>query len=137
MTPFVRFAALFAALSAVALVLSRTLPLDAASSSAAALGVSLALASGLFALLAKRWAVAKDPTRTAPLSFWLKIFSLVFAARFVVMGAGLWSVARHGEGELSFVAAFFGCYFLQQWLEISYVLASAPKAVALSSEVTP
>ena len=45
--------------------------------------------------------------------------------------------SRPSNWSASFVAAFFGCYFLQQWLEISYVLASAPKAVALSSEVTP
>ena len=136
MSPFVRFATLFALLSILAVSLAVFAPLPPPAAWAAQLGAGLAVASGVFALLAKRWAMTTDPERAGPMTFWLKVFAWVFVARFLVMGAGLWTVARRGEGELAFVIAFFGCYLLQQWLEISYVLASHARSTTLTPEVS-
>jgi hypothetical protein len=51
------------------------------------------------------------------------MLGVVFGLRLVLVAAGLAYVRVKGGSVVPFVAGFFGCYFVLQWVEISYVLA--------------
>ena len=112
-----------AAAAAVAAVLA--MPLEAEVRSAALLGVGLSAASGGLALVLKRRAL-----RQAGLKAALGALATMFAVRAVLLGVGLWFVIRGGGTELALVAGFFSVYFVQQTIELSWVVAASKEVPA-------
>ena len=122
MKSFSFYAAVSALIAAVAALVVALLPVGLQSRGAAWLGVALATASGAIALLLKRRAMAVEGLES--LATGLKALGQVMVVRAVVLAVGLIWVARRGDGVFFFVGGFFVVYFGQQWLEISYLLAS-------------
>jgi hypothetical protein len=103
--------------SAVTLVLA--LPLADDLRSAALLGVALSGASGGLALVVKRRALMRNGITAA-----LAAFAVMFGVRVLLLALGL-ATAHHGDAELGFVGGFFAVYFVQQTIELSWVVAAS------------
>jgi hypothetical protein len=114
------YAAVSAAIAATAALVVPLVPASNDARTAAWLGVGLATASGMIALLLKRRAMSTDGLDS--LTSGMKTLGAVMAMRVMLLVIGLVWVARHSEGALGFVVGFFGVYLGQQWLEISYLL---------------
>ncbi len=106
-----------AAVGVAGLVLAYLLPGENAGRLAAMVGVAAAVVSGAVALFLKRRAVKVSVTAA------LKVMGVVFGVRLLMVAVGLLWVIRSGVPPIPFVIGFFGVYFVQQWIEISYVLA--------------
>lgn len=120
MKQFSFYAGVSAAVAAGAALVVALVPATDASRGAAWLGVGLATLSGAIALLLKRQTMSTDGLDSVTTG--MKTLALVMSMRAVLLGAGLYWVARHNEGAMGFVCGFFGVYLGQQWLEISYLL---------------
>ncbi|MGQ0505712.1 MAG: hypothetical protein ACT4TC_10375 [Myxococcaceae bacterium] len=110
-----------AGVGSVALVLAYLVPSGNAGKLAALIGVGASAVSGAVSLLLKYRAVRVSVNAA------LKVMGVVFAIRLALVGAGLMVVLRSGFPPMPFVVGFFSVYFVQQWIEISYVLAEQQK----------
>jgi hypothetical protein len=125
MKRFTTFALLSAATAAAAVAAVLAMPLEEEVRSATLLGVGLSAASGGLALVLKRRALAKAGLKSA-----LSAMAIMFAVRGVLLGVGLWFVIRAGGTELALVAGFFSVYFVQQTIELSWVVAASKEVPA-------
>src|SRR5438552_16731 len=116
MKRFNTYALLSAATVTAAVAVVMGLRLD----DAALLGVALSGASGGLALLVKRRALLRKGLAAV-----FTTLAVMFAGRGVLLGLGLWAVVRAGGSELAFVGGFFAVYFVQQTLELSWVVAAS------------
>ncbi len=113
---------LTAGLGVVGLVAAYALPGENAARLAAMVGVALAVGSGAVALVLKRRAVRVS------LNAALKVMGVVFGVRLVLVGGGLFWVVHSGAPPTPFVIGFFSVYFVQQWVEISFVLGEQQRS---------
>ena len=135
MKQFSFYAAVSAAVAAVAALIVAWVPANDATREAAWLGVGLATLSGAIALLLKRRAMASDGLDA--LTSGMKTLATVMSMRALLLGAGLYWVAKHNDGALGFVCGFFGVYLGQQWLEISYLLTEQKRHSQLRKVPSP
>ncbi len=119
---FRKHAGLAAGVVVTGLALAAFLPKVAEARQAAFIGVALAAATGVVALVLKRRAVRKD------LKAALKAVGVVFGLRAVGVVLGLLWAVQTGLSAVAFVAGFFGTYFVLQWIEVSYVMAASQNA---------
>jgi len=125
MKRFTTFALLSVAAATAAVAIVFALQLDSEVRSGALLGVALSAASGGLALMLKRRALLRNGLTAA-----LGALALMFAVRAVLLGVGLWVVVK-GEGtELALVAGFFAVYFVQQTLELTWVVQASKEVAA-------
>jgi hypothetical protein len=117
-SPFLKHTALSLAALALAGAAVAAFPLEAIPRASAAQGVGLSAVGGLLALIIKRRAAA-SPSSTAG----IQALALAFMARVVLLAAGLFAVTWREHSALPFIAGFFGLYFAQQAIEVSYLLA--------------
>jgi len=120
MKRFSTIAMLSTAVATAAVAAVFAMPLGASDRSATLLGVGLSAGSGIAALLLKRRALAQSGLRAA-----LTAMVVMFIARAVLLGAGLAYVIKTGGNELAVVAGFFSVYFVQQTIELSWVVAAS------------
>jgi hypothetical protein len=106
----------------VGLALAAFLPKAPEARQSAFIGVVLAAATGVVALVLKRQAVRKD------LKAAMKAVGVVFGLRAVGVVVGLLWAVQTGLSPVAFVAGFFGTYFVLQWIEVSYVMAASRDA---------
>lgn len=106
---------LAAAAAGIAVVMSLDLPHDVRSD--ALLGVALSAASGGLALVRKRRALMKTGLKAV-----MTAMVSMFFLRVLLLAIGLWAVVHAGGAELAFVIGFFAIYFVQQTLELSWVV---------------
>jgi hypothetical protein len=119
---FRKHAGLAAGVAVVGLVVAAFLPKAPEARLSAFIGVALAAATGVVALVLKRRAVRKD------LKAALKAVGVMFGLRAVGVVAGLLWAVESGLSPVAFVAGFFGTYFALQWIEVSYVMAASRDA---------
>jgi hypothetical protein len=115
--PFVFHAALVGLVGVLGVLGAYFLPREPSDRLAAFIGVGAAVFSGAIALPLKQRAMARSIKAA------LAVLGVVFGVRMVLVGAGLVFAKMRGLGMVSFTMAFFGAYFVLQWVEISYVLA--------------
>lgn len=132
MSPFLKHTALSLAALAVAGGAVAALPLESITRSSAAQGVGLSAVGGLLALAIKRRAAA-SPSSTAG----VQALALAFMGRVVLLAAGLFAVTWREHSALPFVAGFFGLYFAQQAIEVSYLLAEERHKRASQPQLEP
>lgn len=119
---FRKHAGLAAGVAVVGLAVAAFLPKAPEARQSAFIGVGLAAATGVVALVLKRRAVRKD------LKAALKAVGVVFGLRAVGVVVGLLWAVETGLSPVAFVAGFFGTYFALQWIEVSYVMAASQDA---------
>jgi len=119
---FRKHAGLAAGVAVTGLALAAFLPKTAETRQSAFIGVVLAAATGVVALVLKRQAVRKD------LKAAMKAVGVVFGLRAVGVVVGLLWAVQTGLSPVAFVAGFFGTYFVLQWIEVSYVMAASRDA---------
>jgi hypothetical protein len=119
---FRKHAGLAAVVAGVGLAVAAWLPRTPEARLSAVVGVGLAAATGVVALVLKRRAVSRD------LNAALKVVGWVFGMRAVGVVVGLLWVVTRGLEAVAFVAGFFGTYFALQWIEVSYVMAASRDA---------
>jgi hypothetical protein len=119
---FRKHAGLAAGVAGVGLALAAFLPKAPEARQSAFIGVVLAAATGVVALVLKRQAVRKD------LKAAMKAVGVVFGLRAVGVVVGLLWAVQTGLSPVAFVAGFFGTYFVLQWIEVSYVMAASRDA---------
>ncbi len=107
-----------AATAAVAAVFA--MPLEPALRSAALIGIGLSAASGALALGLKRRALQQSGLKAA-----MGAMVVMFVVRCVLLGVGLAYVIKSGGNELAIVGGFFSVYFVQQTIELSWVVAAS------------
>jgi len=119
---FRKHAGLAAGVAVTGLALAAFLPKTSETRQSAFIGVVLAAATGVVALVLKRQAVRKD------LKAAMKAVGVVFGLRAVGVVVGLLWAVQTGLSPVAFVAGFFGTYFVLQWIEVSYVMAASRDA---------
>ncbi|MFY0526516.1 hypothetical protein ACN28I_26370 [Archangium gephyra] len=119
---FRKHAGLAAGVAGAGLALAAFLPKTSEARQSAFIGVVLAAATGVVALVLKRQAVRKD------LKAAMKAVGVVFGLRAVGVVVGLLWAVQTGLSPVAFVAGFFGTYFVLQWIEVSYVMAASRDA---------
>ncbi len=119
---FRKHSGLAAGVAVVGLALAAFLPKAPEARQSAFIGVVLAAATGVVALVLKRQAVRKD------LKAAMKAVGVVFGLRAVGVVVGLLWAVQTGLSPVAFVAGFFGTYFVLQWIEVSYVMAASRDA---------
>lgn len=120
MKRFATFALLSAAAVCAAVAVVMGVPMEEELRSAALLGIGLSGASGGIALVVKRRTLLRKGITAV-----FTAMATMFAVRGLLLGLGLWVVVRGGGTELAFVAGFFAVYFVQQTLELSWVVAAS------------
>jgi hypothetical protein len=125
MKRFTTYALLSAAAITAAVAAVIGLPLEDEVRSGALLGVALSGASGGLALMLKRRALEKKGLTAV-----LGALAVMFGVRGLLLALGLWFVVRGGGTELAFVAGFFSVFFIQQTLELSWVVAASKEVAA-------
>ena len=119
---FRKHAGLAAGVAVVGLAVAAFLPKSPEARLSAFIGVALAAATGVVALVLKRRAVRKDLKEA------LKAVGVMFGLRAVGVVAGLLWAVESGLNPVAFVAGFFVTYFALQWIEVSYVMAASKDA---------
>ncbi len=119
---FRKHAGMAAGVAVAGLAAAAFLPKVPEARQSAFIGVALAAATGVVALVLKRRAVRKD------LKAALKAVGVVFGLRAVGVVVGLLWAVESGLSPVAFVAGFFGTYFALQWIEVSYVMAASRDA---------
>lgn len=119
---FRKHAGLAMGVAVTGLVVAAFLPKAPEARQSAFIGVALAAATGVVALVLKRRAVRKDLKEA------LKAVGVMFGLRAVGVVAGLLWTVESGLNPVAFVAGFFGTYFALQWIEVSYVMAASKDA---------
>jgi hypothetical protein len=122
MTKFANIALLSAAACTAAVAIVMALPLDEPTRSTTLLGVALSGASGGIALVVKRRSLARNGLTAV-----LGALTFMFFVRGALLALGLTFVVRGDGVELAFVAGFFAVYFIQQTLELTWVVAESKK----------
>lgn len=125
MKRFTTFALLSTAAVCAGVVAVLSISLEDEVRSAALLAIGLSGASGGLALVLKRRAMLRKGITAA-----LGALVFMFAVRAVLLAVGLWVVHRAGGPELAFVAGFFAIFFIQQTLELSWVVAASREVPA-------
>lgn len=125
MKRFARFALLSAAAAAAAVAVVMRLPLDEVTRSAALLGIGLSASSGGIALVVKRRALLRKGLTAA-----FTALATMFAVRGLLLAIGLWAVVRGDGTEIALVAGFFSVYFVQQALELTWVVSASKEVPA-------
>ncbi|MBL8956760.1 MAG: hypothetical protein JNK82_38660 [Myxococcaceae bacterium] len=120
MKRFSTIALMSAGAAAAAVTVVFAMPLEAAVRADALLGIGISAASGGLALVLKRRAVQKNGITAA-----LTAVVVMFLLRILLLGAALTYVIKGGGNEVAAVAGFFAVYFVQQALELSWVVAAA------------
>lgn len=120
MRRFGTIAMLSTAVATAALAAVFAMPLEAEGRSSALLGVGFSAGSGALALVLKRRALQKNGLSAA-----LTAMVVMFVIRAVLVGLGLAWVIKGGGNELAIVGGFFSVYFVQQTIELSWVVAAS------------
>lgn len=118
--PLVLHGGVFAGVAVGAVMLAALWPASGPTRAVAVAGVGACVLTGALALWLKR--------RAGSLNGALLAVVVVFGLRALVATAGAALAAGHGGGAMPFVWGFFGTYFPLQWVEVSYLLATAKQA---------
>lgn len=115
---FMRYLALVAGVGLLGLVGAYALPQTGEGRLGALVGVAVSVAAGGVVLGLKRWALSRS------LNWALMMVGASFGIRLLAVTVGFAVVITRGAEKVAFIAGFFAVYFVLQWLEISYILAS-------------